>query len=141
MITINGIILQPWKSAKTVILRKPGKADYTNPASYRPIALLKTLSKAYEKLLTRILSQQVETENILHRGHYGGRPNNLSQVATVHLVSWIKTHWVKVKAVGALFADVKSSFPSIHHPRLSDTPARKSVNREILNIIHEFLTN
>lgn len=41
--------------------------------------------------------------------------------------------------VGALFADVKSAFPSVHHPRLLDTLAKKGVNKEILNIIHKFL--
>ena len=141
MITITGIIPNSWKSAKTVMLPKTGKSDYTSPSSYRPMALQNTLSKIYEKLLTKILSQQVETGKLLHRGHYGGRPNRSSQEATVHLVSWIKNQWAKGKVVGALFADVKSAFLSVHHPRLMDTLAKKGVNKEILNIIHEFLTN
>lgn len=44
MIPINGIILAPWKTTKPVMLPKPGKSDYTPPSSYRPIALLNTLS-------------------------------------------------------------------------------------------------
>lgn len=99
------------------------------------------MSKIYEKLLTQTLSQQVETNKILHRGHYGGRPNRLSHEATVHLVSWIKNQWAKGKVVGALFADVKSAFPSVHRPRLLDTLAKKGINKEILNVIHKFLTN
>lgn len=116
MVTMHGIIPSKWKSARTVLLPKPGKSDYTSPSSYRTIALLNTLSKTYEKLLTQILSQQVETNKILHRGHYGGRPNRLRQEATVHPVSWIKDQWAKGKVVGALFAEVKSAFPLVHHP-------------------------
>lgn len=66
MITINGTIPRLWKTAKTVMLPKPGKSDYTSPASYRPIALLNTLSKIYKKLLTQVLSQQVESNHLLH---------------------------------------------------------------------------
>lgn len=43
--------------------------------------------------------------------------------------------------VGALFADVKLAFPSVHHPRLIDSLAQKGVNQEILNLIHKFLSN
>jgi hypothetical protein len=37
-----------WKEATTVILRKPRKSDYTDPSSYRLIALLNTFGKALE---------------------------------------------------------------------------------------------
>lgn len=40
-----------WKVAHVVILRKPGKTDYTHPKSYRPIGLLSVLGKIVEKLL------------------------------------------------------------------------------------------
>ena len=35
----------PWKESITVILRKPGKPDYSVPKAYRPIALLNTTAK------------------------------------------------------------------------------------------------
>lgn len=35
-----------FKKANTIILKKPRKEDYSEPKSYRPIALLSTLSKA-----------------------------------------------------------------------------------------------
>lgn len=123
------------------MLPKPGKEDYTSPASYRPIALLNTLSKAHEKMLTRVLSHQVEKDRILHRGHCGGRPNRSGQEATVHLVSWVKNQWAKGRVVGALFANVNSAFPLVHHPKLLDTLAKKVINREILNLIHDSLSN
>ena len=39
------------KTITTVALRKDGKADYTLPNSYCPIALENTIAKVYEKLL------------------------------------------------------------------------------------------
>jgi len=36
---------EPWRSFTTVVLRKPGKANYAIPKAYRPIALLNTTGK------------------------------------------------------------------------------------------------
>lgn len=140
-ITITGIIPQAWKQAVTVMIPKPGKPDYTQASAYRPIALLITLSKVYEKLVTTHLSGYAEKLGLLHGGHYGGRPNRSSQEALVHLVTWIKREWSKGKVVGALFADVNSAFPSVHHPRLLDTLEKRGINTQTLNIVHDFLTS
>lgn len=40
-----------WKTAKSVIIKKAGKPDYSNPGAYRPIALLNTLSKTIEAMI------------------------------------------------------------------------------------------
>lgn len=40
-----------WRSARIVVLRKPGKPDYSIPGAYRPISLLNTLRKLFEAVL------------------------------------------------------------------------------------------
>ncbi|KAJ5472153.1 hypothetical protein N7539_008722 [Penicillium diatomitis] len=40
-----------FKDTITVVLRKPGKNDYTQPKAYRPIALLNTLGKVMETII------------------------------------------------------------------------------------------
>ena len=42
---------------KTVLLKKPGKSDYTLPKSWRPIALLSAVGKLLEKLFTNRFKQ------------------------------------------------------------------------------------
>lgn len=120
------------------MLAKPGKDDYTKPASYRPIALLKTISKIYVKTLTTYLSCTVEGNELLHPGHYGGRPGRSSQDALVHLISWIKAHWKAGHVVGAVFAEVKSSFPAVNHPRMLHTLEMLGLHPELLNIVDSF---
>jgi exonuclease III len=41
----TGHIPVTWKTVRIVVIRKPGKADYTIPKAYRPISLIQTLSK------------------------------------------------------------------------------------------------
>lgn len=139
-ITTLGYIPLRWKEAKTVMLAKPGKSDYTQPGAYRPIALLNTLSKVYEKSLARYMSQLAESLNILHPGHYGARPGRSSQEALIHFVSWTKAHWRAGRVVGAIFADVKSAFPSVHHPRLPHTLECQQFHPELINVLNSFLS-
>ena len=52
-----------WRSAKIVVLRKPGKPDYSVPGAFRPIALLNTLGKMLEAVMARRLSYGAEEHN------------------------------------------------------------------------------
>ena len=38
-----------WKAANVIFIPKPGKADYTNPNSYRPITLSSCIFKVLER--------------------------------------------------------------------------------------------
>ena len=48
-----------------VVLRKPGKGDYTVPGAYRPISLLNTLGKLLEAVMAKRLSYYVEKYGLL----------------------------------------------------------------------------
>ena len=55
-ILLNHHIPPVWKHARVISILKPGK-DPAQPSSYRPISLLDTIGKLFEKiLLTRILN-------------------------------------------------------------------------------------
>src|SRR6266436_8591973 len=53
------------RSMTTVVLRKEGKADYSIPKSYRPIALENTLSKILEKVIADHIVDTVEEHALL----------------------------------------------------------------------------
>jgi hypothetical protein len=44
-----------WKVAKTIMVPKPGK-DHTSPLNYRPISLLNSLGKVFEKIILKRLT-------------------------------------------------------------------------------------
>lgn len=58
----------------TVVLRKPGKSDYTAPAAYRPISLLNTLGRLLEAVVARRLSSYTEKYELLPDTQFGGGP-------------------------------------------------------------------
>ncbi|MBW0518935.1 hypothetical protein O181_058650 [Austropuccinia psidii MF-1] len=109
----NGYFPLSWKSAVTAIIRKAGKDDYSDPKSYRPIALLNTLGKLFEKIINDRLSFWAEHTGTLANGHMGGRPGRSIYDAFVILTSWIKAQWRKGRVVIGLFLDVSSAYPSV----------------------------
>jgi hypothetical protein len=55
----------PWREFTTVVLRKPGKPSYVVSKAYRPIALLSTLSKVLTSLVAEVMSNLVETHQLV----------------------------------------------------------------------------
>lgn len=86
------------------------------------------------------MSDIAESHHILHQGHFGASPNRLSQEALIQLITWIKTQWRAGRVVGAIFADVKLAFPSVHHPRMLWTLETQGFPPQLINIIHSFLS-
>lgn len=62
-----------FRELTTVVLRKPGKDNYTAPKSYRPIALMNTTGKIMDAVIARRLSYLAETHHVLPPTHIGGR--------------------------------------------------------------------
>ena len=48
---ITGYFPCAWKSSKVTLLIKPNREDRTEPSSYRPICVLNTLAKVFERLI------------------------------------------------------------------------------------------
>ena len=53
------------RAMTTFVLRKEGKADYSLPGSYRPIALENTLSKILERVIANYIADMAEEYTLL----------------------------------------------------------------------------
>jgi hypothetical protein len=53
------------KKARTIMLRKPGKASYEAAGSWRPIALFKTIGKVIKKVITKRIRAAAEVKSFL----------------------------------------------------------------------------
>ena len=68
-----GYYPREWKTATIVVLKKPGKPDYSIPGAYRPISLLNTLGKVLEAVMAKRMSYYAETYGLLPDTQVGGR--------------------------------------------------------------------
>jgi len=70
---VNGIFPTPWKRARLVLLRKGNKpADL--PSSYRPLCMLDTTGKLYERIISNRIEEAMDKEKTgLASNQYGFR--------------------------------------------------------------------
>jgi len=62
-----------WKTAKRVVIPKPGKPDYANVRDYRVISLLDVISKLVERIAAHLIAGHLERKRGLHDGQFGCR--------------------------------------------------------------------
>jgi len=62
-----------WKRASGVVIRKPGKDDYTKLKAYRSISLHSCMVNVVEKVAAELLSEEAERRGLLSDGDFGSR--------------------------------------------------------------------
>lgn len=104
---------------KTAIVRpifKQGShKDYSN---YRPIAILSTINKIFEKIIVGQIGRFLETHNILTKFQFGFRPNRSTAEALAAFSDDINNALNNKNIVLALFVDFKKAFDTLSHEGL-----------------------
>lgn len=66
----DGLFTECWKTLRIVIISKPGKDDYGEVKSYRPISLLPVLGKALESIIITNLTRETLLESYMEQHGY-----------------------------------------------------------------------
>ncbi|QRV76906.1 Reverse transcriptase from transposon X-element protein [Ceratobasidium sp. AG-Ba] len=122
-----------WRHSRTVVLRKPGKPDYTVAKAYRPIALLNVVGKILSACVAKRLNTLAEMHGWLPAHHFGGRPGRTTTDALHLLVKKVKDAWSRNEVASALFLDVKGAFPHANPYQLAENMRRLGVPRSYRN--------
>ena len=131
----------PWREFITVVLRKPGKADYSVPKAYRPIALLNTTAKILTAIVAERVTNILETHHLLPPNHFGGRPGR-STTDSVHLLeATIKDAWRSNRVASALFLDIEGAFPNAVTTQLLHNMRKRQLPLEIVKFTESMLNN
>ena len=81
-----------WKNARVISLRKPGK-DPTLPSSYRPISLLDTVGKLFEKILLSRIMAEINSRGLLRDEQFGFQPGLSTILQLARLVERAKRNF------------------------------------------------
>ena len=123
----------------TVVLRKPGKDDYTQPKSYRPIALLNTLGKALEAIIASRLTYLADTYGLLPSRHTGGRKLASTDHAMHVLLQRIHKAWADGEVASLLLLDVSGAFNNVSRPRLLHNLRARRLCPTLVRWVESFL--
>jgi ribonuclease HI len=128
-----------FKDTITVVLRKPGKDDYTQPKAYRPIALLNTLGKVMDAIIANRLSYLADVHRLLPSRHTGGRKLTSTEHAMHLLLQRIHQAWSEGKVASLLLLDVSGAYDNVSPERLLHNLRKRRVDRRITAWISSFL--
>jgi hypothetical protein len=97
------------KYAHVLPILKPGK-DPTQPSSYRPISLLHTVGKLFEKILLTSVLRDVNEPGLLHEEQFGFRPKHSMTLQLARHVERVNRNFDAWRLTGAVFLDVAKAF-------------------------------
>ena len=83
----SGIFPDAFKTAKTIPIHKKG--DSALLSNYRPISLLPTISKIFERIIYNQLYQYFNDNGLLAEQQYGFRSHHSTEYATTKLIDHI----------------------------------------------------
>ncbi|OHW95426.1 reverse transcriptase [Colletotrichum incanum] len=132
---------QHFRKSTTVVLRKPGKDNYTVPKAYRPIALLNTIGKTMDAIIAKRLSYLAEAHRLLPESHMGGRKQRSTEHALHRIVDQIYDAWGsgKGKVASLLLLDVSGAFDNVSHRRLLHNLRKRRIDEATVRWIASFL--
>lgn len=122
-----------FRSSITIVLRQPGKPDYTIAKAYRPIALLNTIGKALEFIIAKRITYLAETHGLLPQNHFGARRSGSTGHALHYLIERIYASWNKKKIATALLLDVTRAFDNVSKDKLLHNLRIKKIDPRIVN--------
>ena len=129
------------RHAKVKIIPKPGKVDYSLPSSFRPISIVSTLSKVFEKIILSRLSWISNYNNWFSERQHGFREGKSTESAAHQLVSFIETGFAKGLSTATAFIDIQSAFDRASHHAILAALVRKKCPVYLVRIIASFLEN
>ena len=114
----SGTFPDKLKIAKVVPLHKSGSKEDIN--NYRPISLLPSFSKIFEKLISTRLVNYLEHNKLLTDCQHGFRENHSTESAILQFVSNAYKYLDNKYLVAGVYLDLSKAFDSLNHKILLD---------------------
>lgn len=135
----KGIFPNCFKKALVMPVFKGGDRSSVN--NYRPISMLTTLSKIFEKVLNKRLVSYLETQKLLSPNQYGFRKGKSTEDAAFDLTETItRSLDQRLKCVG-IFLDLSKAFDTVSIPILLDKLDKVGIRGITLDIFKDYLSN
>lgn len=106
-----------WKIGKVIAIPKPGK-DKEIPTNYRPISLLSTIGKVFEKLILSRLKLFENENNLFIPNQFGFRNEHSTIQQALRIVERASKGFNTNKSTGMVLLDIEKAFDSVWHDGL-----------------------
>ncbi len=127
------------KIAKVIPIFKSGDVDDEN--NYRPISILPSISKIFEKAIVQRLRRFLEDFDLISNNQFGFRNNMSTEKAIMQFTSKIYSNLERKRYVAGIFLDLSKAFDTLNHAILLDKLYNSGVRGTPLKLLESYLTN
>ena len=135
----TGIFPDKLKNAKVVPLYKKG--DNTLFSNYRPISILPSLSKIFERIVYSQLYAYFECNKLLYSSQYGFRQGHSTEFAALELIDKIAFLMQEGKVPVGVFLDMSKAFDTLNHDILLDKLSYLGISGISKDLLASYLSN
>ena len=135
----KSIFPQSLKIARVIPLFKKG--DRSNPENYRPISLLSSLSKVFEKVICKRMTKFFMKNESFTANQYGFRDKRSCTHAIGEVLDYIRNEMDKRNAGNACFIDLKKAFDTLDHNILLQKLEKYGFRGKVLSLLSNYLAN
>ena len=136
---LRGIFPDSFKKSKITPLFKKG--DQSLLLNYRPISLLPTISKVFERILFDQMYTYFNTNSLLAEQQYGFRKNHSTEYAAIKLVDHVSKEMESGKIPCALYIDLSKAFDTLSFDIIFGKLRHYGVADVELRLLISYLTN
>ena len=127
-----------FKLAKVVSLYKK-KSRYL-PSNYRPISLLNSFNKIFERLVYNQMIKFIDKHKILYINQYGFRKDHSTTLALIDVVDTIKNALNRNEYAIGIFLDLEKAFDTINHKILLTKLEHYGFRGHVNSFLKSYLT-
>ena len=136
---VSGIFPDKMKTAKVCPILKSGpKNEFSN---YRPISVLNSFSKIFEKVITKRLASFLELHNILSASQYGFRKKHSTYMAIMNFYDRVSNAIDNNEFCLGIFIDLSKAFDTLDHDILLAKLEIYGIRGVANNLIRSYLHN
>jgi hypothetical protein len=111
----TGYTPEIWRHSRAILIPKPGKDDYTNPNSFRPISLTSFMFKTLERLVLWRLEDTALKQNPMHKNQHAFRRGHSTEIPLSELTNFIEQAFINKEYVVSVFLDIIGAFNNVSH--------------------------
>lgn len=120
-----------WRRSRVVFIPKPGKSDYTDPRSFRPITLMSYQLKLMEKVILWTLQGTLDSTFGLFYNQFAYKAGQSTINALRSAISIIETAIINKQFCLGVFLDLEGAFSNVSHHAIDESLKRLNVPPEI----------
>lgn len=135
----NSIFPKEWKTAILKIILKNPTKDKFILSSYRPIALLSTVGKIFERILIERIQTLYNENKLENECQYGFRKQKSTEDALIAFKSAVNS--TNKKYVIGLFFDIDSAFDGLWWPAIINRLTKANCSSNMINLIKNYFKN